>query len=54
MIIGFLCFYCCIVYIRSDQNKVNEDKIVSAALCKQYSQHVQAHKLQQTSIVENI
>ncbi|XP_026806317.1 uncharacterized protein LOC113549288 [Rhopalosiphum maidis] len=53
MIISCLCFFSCIIYICIGQNKVDEDKTVSAALCKQHGQHVQAHRLL-TPIVENI
>lgn len=49
MIIGALCFLLCIGYICYGEDKVDEDKTVSAALFKQ---HEQTRRIQ-TTIMEN-
>lgn len=50
MIIGVLCFLFCIGYVCYGEDKVDEDKTVSAALAKQ---HEQTRRIQ-TTIMENI
>ncbi|XP_027837383.2 uncharacterized protein LOC114119861 [Aphis gossypii] len=49
MIIGALCFLLCIGYVCYGEDKVDEDKTVSAALFKQ---HEQTRRIQ-TTIMEN-
>ncbi|KAF0767654.1 Uncharacterized protein FWK35_00005634 [Aphis craccivora] len=50
MVIGALCFLLCVGYICCVEDKVDEDKTVSAALFKQ---HEQTRRIQ-TTIMENI